>query len=613
MAFQASRACRFGLGWQGSGHKPREGLVPLERTLAVILAADVASYSRLVAADEEGTLATLHTYRVTIADLVAEHHGRIFGEAGDSVIVEFHSAVQAVRAAVAIQRALHRRNADLPPERRLELRVGINLGDVVAEDENLLGDGVNVAARLQEVALPGDICISGALRDQIEGKLEFPFISLGDQRLKNIPRAVAVHRVDWRREEATGRGTLSVPLSLPEKPSIAVLPFVNMSGDPEQEYFADGLTEDIITALSLYRWFFVIARNSSFAYKGKAVDAKQIGRDLGVRYIVEGSVRRSGTRIRVTGQLIEADTGVHLWAQRYDREFADIFAIQDELTQNVVGAIEPEIMIGESRRASLRGTQNLDAYESHMRGTWLHHVQDTPERFAEAIQWHRRATALDPDFSRAHMMLARTIYARCFSGFSDDIAADCVELCAAAERAMVLDHRDPYAHYAMCLAHLAQQRPVAAVAEAQRAIDLNPNMALAHMALGWARIFVGHFPEALDPLHTALRLSPHDPLAYLFFNRIALAHYQLGDYEEALRCGQRALALRRAYFNLLVVLASLGQLNRDDGVRQLVREAEGAAPGDLPGYWRIFAAYAQKDHHAHFIDGLRKSGLSIGL
>lgn len=584
----------------------------MERKLAVILAADVAGYSRLVAADEEGTLATLHTYRVTIADLVAEHDGRIFGAAGDSVVVEFHSAVQGVRAAVAVQRALHRRNADLPPERRLELRIGINLGDVVTEDENLLGDGVNVAARLQELALPGDICISGAVREQIEGKLEFPISSLGDRRLKNIPRAVAVHRVDWRRGDAAGPDALGT-LLLPDKPSIAVLPFINMSGDPEQEFFADGLTEDIITALSLYRWFFVIARNSSFAYKGRAVDAKQIGRDLGVRYIVEGSVRRSGTRIRVTGQLIEADTGVHLWAQRYDRELADIFAIQDELTQNVVGAIEPEIMIGESRRASLRGTQNLDAYESHMRGTWLHHIQDTPERFAEAIGWHRRAITLDPNFSRAYMMLARTIYARCFAGFSDDIATDCAELCAAAENAMVLDNRDPYAHYVMCLAHLAQQRAALAVAEAQRAIDLNPNMALAHMALGWARIFIGNFPEALDPLHTALRLSPHDPLAYLFFNRIALAHYQVGDYDEALRNGQHALGLRRAYFNLLVVLASLGQLGRDDGVRQLVAEAERTAPKDLPGYWRFFAAFSQREHHAHFMDGLRKSGLSIGL
>ncbi len=590
---------------------PREGAVPVERTLAVILAADVASYSRLVAADEEGTLATLHTYLVTVADLIAEHHGRIFSSAGDSVVAEFHSAVQGVRAAVAIQRALHRRNADLAPERRLELRVGINLGDVVAEDDNLLGDGVNVAARLQEMALPEDICISGALREQIEGKLDFPLVPLGERRMKNIPRPVPVHRVDWQNEDPVDAQVLSRPLSLPDKPSIAVLPFVNMSGDPEQEFFADGLTEDIITALSLYRWFFVIARNSSFAYKGRALDVKQIGRDLGVRYIVEGSVRRAGSRIRVTGQLIEADTGVHLWAQRYDREFADIFAIQDELTQNVVGAIEPEIMIGESRRALLRGTQNLDAYESLMRGTWLHNKQDTPQTFNEAIRLDRRAIALDPGFSRAHMMLARAIYARCFFGFSDDYARDIAELCAAADLAVELDQRDPYAHYAVCLARFAQHRAAAAVGAAQRAIDLNPNFALAHMALGWSRIFVGHFQEALDPLRTAQRLSPHDPLTYLFLNRIALAQYHLGHYEEALQGAERALSLRKGYFNLVVKLACLGQLGVKEGLRQLVAEAVDAAPADLGGYWWIFAAYAEDDHRKHFMEGLRKAGLAF--
>jgi len=582
----------------------------LERKLAVILAADVAGYSRLVAADEEGALATLATYSATISRLVNEHGGRIFGAAGDSLVAEFQSAVQAVRAAVAIQRNLERRNADLAPERRMQFRIGLNLGDVVVDGGNLLGDGVNVAARLQQVAQPTDICISGALHEQIVGKLEFPVHRLGDRALKNIPRPVLVHRVDWH-EDPMKPDLSGMPLALPDKPSIAVLPFVNMSGDPEQDFFADGLTEDIITALSLYRWFFVIARNSSFAYKGRAVDVKQIGRDLGVRYIVEGSVRRAGSRVRVTGQLIEAETGVHLWAQRYEREFADLFAIQDEITQHVVAAIEPEILIGENRRALLRGSDNLDAYECHMRGTLLHNAQDSAAHFNEAVEWQRRAIALDPDFGRAHMMLARSLFARCYFGFSDDIDRDSAEMQAEAARAVVLEDHDPYCHYVMCLANFAAQRPHAAVAEAQQAIDLNPNFALAHMALGWARIYVGRFTEALGPLHTALRLSPHDPLTYLFFSRIAIAHYHLGNYDEALHHAERALLLRRTYFSLVVVITCLGQLGRIEEARKLFPEVIANAPSDIPRYWRFFTAYANPADHAHFNDGLVKAGLPI--
>ncbi|WVT75068.1 tetratricopeptide repeat protein [Sinorhizobium chiapasense] len=582
----------------------------MERKLAVILAADVAGYSRLVAADEEGALATLATYSATISSLVNEHGGRIFGAAGDSLVAEFQSAVQAVRAAVAIQRNLERRNADLAPERRMQFRIGLNLGDVVVDGGNLLGDGVNVAARLQQVAQPTDICISGALHEQIVGKLEFPVHRLGDRALKNIPRPVLVHRVDWH-EDPMKPDLSGMPLALPDKPSIAVLPFVNMSGDPEQDFFADGLTEDIITALSLYRWFFVIARNSSFAYKGRAVDVKQIGRDLGVRYIVEGSVRRAGSRVRVTGQLIEAETGIHLWAQRYEREFADLFAIQDEITQHVVAAIEPEILIGENRRALLRGSDNLDAYECHMRGTLLHNAQDSAAHFNEAVEWQRRAIALDPDFGRAHMMLARSLFARCYFGFSDDIDRDSAEMQAEAARAVVLEDHDPYCHYVMCLANFAAQRPHAAVAEAQQAIDLNPNFALAHMALGWARIYVGRFTEALEPLHTALRLSPHDPLTYLFFSRIALAHYHLGNYDEALHHAERALLLRRTYFSLVVVITCLGQLGRIEEARKLFPEVIANAPSDVPRYWRFFTAYADPADHAHFNDGLVKAGLPI--
>src|SRR5512133_34131 len=379
---------------------------PIRRRLAAILAADVAGYSRLMALDEETTLRTLDAYRRTISDLIDEHAGRVFGSAGDSLVAEFNSSVQAVRAAVAIQRSLDRRNTDLPPDRRMNFRIGINVGDVMADGENLFGDGVNVAARIESVAEPGGICISGAVRDQIEGKLRFKLTPKGERSLKNIPRPVPVFSVNWRPGDPVSAGVLGGSLALPDKPSIAVLPFANISGDPEQEYFADGITEDIITALSHHRWFFVIARNSTFVYKGRAVDVKQVARELGVRYILEGSVRRAGQRVRITGQLVEAESGNHLWAERFDRDMADIFAIQDEITQSVVAAIEPEMLLMEGRRAFRKSVGNLDAFDCCMRAMW-HFSQITPENQDEAANLARKAISLDPSYAQGHMVLAR--------------------------------------------------------------------------------------------------------------------------------------------------------------------------------------------------------------
>jgi TolB-like protein len=380
-----------------------------------------------------------------------------------------------------------------------------------------------------------------------------------------------------------------------------------MSGDPEQEFFADGLTEDIVTALSHYRWFFVIARNSSFAYKGRSIDVKQIARELGVRYILEGSVRKAGGRVRVTGQLIEAETGAHLWAERYDRDVADIFAIQDELAQQVVGAIEPEILMGEGRRALQKPTGNLDAYECCMRGMW-HHDQSTAEHLAEAIRWHRQALALDPGFGRAHMALARALWGRCLFGYSDDIGRDIDELRREADRAMAIDDRDPYAHYAMFGCHLLSGRHQMALAAAQRAIDLNPNFALGHHALGLTRIVIGHFAEALEPLHTAMRLSPHDPRAYLFLSRLALAQYHLGNYEEAAQYAERALASRRAHFILITLLASLGQLGRTEEARALLPEIAATESADPTRYWEVVLPYADPTHREQLVVRLRKAG-----
>jgi TolB-like protein/class 3 adenylate cyclase len=583
-----------------------------QRRLAAIFAADVAGYSRMVAHDEEGTLRTLGLYRTIISDLIAEHDGRVFSAAGDSVLAEFASAVQSVRAGVAIQRALQRRNADLPTTQRMEFRVGINLGDVVADGGDLLGDGINVAARLQEVAPPAGICLSGALREQTEGKLTFPLVALGPQTLKNIPRPVTVYRVDWEADGATAAGMLGgAAPSLPDKPSIAVLPFSNMSGDPDQEYFADGITEDIITALSHYRWFFVIARNSTFAYKKQpGVDVKQVGRELGVRYVLEGSVRKAGNRIRATAQLVEAETGNHVWAERFDRDLADIFALQDEITQSVVGAVEPEMQIVEGRRATRKSAGNLDAFDCWMRGVWhFHHLSDA-EQHREAETWYRRAIEIDPRFSPAHMSLARVLNHRIWWGWSTDIEQDLANGYAEATRAIALDDRDPYAHYALSLLSMLKRQHGQSLAEAQRSIDLSPNFSLGYFALGWVRIYLGNFDEAIDSLLRCLRLSPNDQQAGGFLGHLALAQYHCRHYEEAMRDIERARRRRRIPFLMRTLLATLGQLGRTDEAAIVRAELAQFDPPNAAHFWKAISPYTDPAHHAHLRDGLRKAGMT---
>jgi adenylate cyclase len=579
----------------------------MERKLAAILAADVAGYSRMMAENEEMTLRTLGTYRGTISDIVSEHGGRIFGTAGDSVVVEFASTVQAVRAAVAIQRALQRRNADLPERQRMEFRIGINVGDVVVDGDDLLGDGINVAARLQSVAQPGGICVSGAVREQIDGKLNLPATALGERTLKNIPRPVQIYAIDWRADDSGTMSVLGGALQRPDKPSIAVLPFVNMSGDPEQEYFADGITEDIITALSHHRWFFVIARNSSFTYKGKPTDVKVVSRELGVRYVLEGSIRKSGNRVRATGQLIDAESGAHLWAERYDRDLADIFALQDEITQNVVAAIEPEMLMVEGRRAARKPAASLDAFDCYMRGIWHFH-QFGPEDSQQAEVWLRKAIALDPDLAQAHIFLARALNNRVWWAWSRDIERDMADAYAAASRAVVLDDRDPYGHYAMFWVSVARREYEKALSEVQRAIDLSPNFALGYFALGLIRIYIGHFAEATDPLLRAIRLTPNDPQIGAFLGHLALAQYHLGNYEEAVHYAQRAVQVRSFPFIRRTLLASLGQLGRSDEARAVRAELEQIKPANADLYWELTTPYANPAHRAHLVEGLRKAG-----
>jgi len=372
----------------------------VERRLAAILAADVAGYSRLMGTDEEGTLARLKGIRREVADpKIKEHHGRIVKTTGDGLLLEFASVVDAVRCAVEVQREMAERNADVPPDRRIQLRMGLNVGDIIKDGRDIYGDGVNVAARLEALAEPGGICVSRVVRDQVRDKLAFSFEDMGDQQVKNIARAVRVHRIVLGERPASPEpapGTLTkLPLALPDKPSIAVLPFQNMSGDPEQEYFADGMVEEIITALSRIRWLFVIARNSSFTYKSQAVEVKQVGRELGVRYVLEGSVRKAGDRVRITAQLIDAVNSAHLWADRFDGSLEDIFELQDQVALNVAGVIEPALQAAEIRRSAARPTNDLTAYDLYLRAIGpIRSGERGKERYLQGLDFVKQSNGI---------------------------------------------------------------------------------------------------------------------------------------------------------------------------------------------------------------------------
>jgi adenylate cyclase len=548
------------------------------RKLAAILAADVAGYSRLTGLDEEGTLKRLRKHRRELINpAVALHRGRVVKTTGDGILIEFPSVVDAVRCALDVQRGMDGRNADMPTEQRIEFRVGINLGDVVVEGDDLLGDGVNVAARLEGIAEPGGICISEAAYHQIRDKLDLNFEDAGEQQLKNIARPVRTYRL---RLDSTAKPKPALPL--PEKPSIAVLPFQNMSGDPEQEYFADGITEDIVTALSRFRWFFVIARNSSFAYKGRSVDVKQAARDLGVRYVLEGSVRRSGKRIRITAQLIDAITGTHIWAERYDRDLTDIFDVQDEITERVAGAIEPELLKTEGLAAISR-TENLSAWDLVRQGMWNFH-QVTRETHLRARELFRQAIALDPNLPEAHIWLARVSAGVGAYGWTEDPKSDLREGTQAALRAVQLDERNPYSHYALAIISVFSGELEQAVRAAEKAIELSPSFALGHLVLGMARLFSGRPESAIEPLEHGIRLSPFDPQNFVWFQVLSLAEYFGGNREAALQAALRALKVRPSWRPTLEIVALChAALDRMYEARMLVDQLRRLEkpPGDV--------------------------------
>jgi len=582
----------------------------VERRLTAILAADVAGYSRLMAADEEGTLAALKTLRREVADpKIKEHRGRIVNTTGDGLLSEFASVVDAVRCAVEVQSEIAARNADVQAERRIDFRIGINLGDIMIDENDIFGDGVNVAARLEALADPGGICVSRVVRDQVRDKLAVPFEDMGEQQVKNIARPVRAYRVVLT--AMAGRASTpseATPPPLLDRPSIAVLPFHNLGGDPEQEYFVDGITEDIITALSKWRWFLVIARNSTFAYKGKSVDLKEVGRELGVRYVLEGSMRRAGERMRISGQLINIATGTHLWAERYDRDLTDIFAVQDDITSRVAAAIEPALSRAEIQRVIAKRPEHMGAWDYCQRGFWHVHKGARTDGIA-AYGLFRQALALDPNLADAHVGLARALIVQWDYGSVEDFAPFVRQARDSALQALAFDSENPQTQYVLAQTSLWAGDARAAIAHASRAIELNENFALGHFYLGIALSLDGRHEEALEAIETGWRLSPRDPRASTWLANKARVFYHLRRYEEAVETALSARHIRPHAYGFLVLVASYAQLGRNEEARSALADMR-ALPGASEKTTRWYLdRYSDPVAREHMGDGLRKAGL----
>jgi TolB-like protein/class 3 adenylate cyclase len=509
------------------------------RRLAAILAADIAGYSALMGADEARTVRDLKGHQAVVLPMVGEFGGRIIDTAGDGILAEFPSVVNAVKCAVAIQSKMAERNRGIEPEHRMQFRIGINIGDVVFDEARIYGDGINVAARLEGIAEPGGICISRKVYEEIDGKLDIAWEDAGEQNLKNIARPVRVYRSKLAR--------VAPGPSVPDKPSIAVLPFNNMSGDPEQEYFADGMAEEILTALSKCKSLFVIARNSSFIYKGRAVDVRQIGRELGVRYVLEGSVRRSGLRLRFAAQLIEADAGSHIWADRFDGELTDVFDLQDRITESVVAAIEPNLQDAEIERLRAKPTNNLDAYDLLLRAQQLEY-EYTAESLLEAIKCSMDAVRIDPGYAPAMALAAYCYGERRFQGWTKDVAFETNEGLRLARRSIELSRDDANVLWMAALAIWQIGSDIHQAKElAHRSLLLNPNSAIACTIAGWVEAYSGNFDKGLELLRRSQRLSPRDPRSWFNSAGMALAFLGKGEFEDGATWAKKALSQNPQY------------------------------------------------------------------
>ena len=578
----------------------------VERKLAAILAADVAGYSRLMGADEEGTLARLKAHRKELIDPeIAEHRGRVVKTTGDGILIEFPSVVDAVRCAVQMQQRMDSRNAEIPAERQIRFRIGINLGDIIIDGDDIHGDGVNLAARLEGLAEPGGICVSDDAYRQVRDKLDYRFEDLGERRLKNIARPMRVYGVSALNEPAKEKQALA----LPDKPSIAVLPFTNLSGDPEQEYFADGVAEDIITALAKFHSFLVIARNSSFTYKGRAIDVKEVARDLGVRYVVEGSVRKAGRRVRVTAQLIDVESSSHVWAERYDRELEDIFLVQDEITQSIAAAIGPEFESAEIKRASRPGRRDLTVWDLVMQARW-HLGQYSKTGSVKAQELLLQAVNLDDRNAQAHALLAMTHWMQAIYRWSESVSQSSERALQAARRAVSLDDSDANTQTALGMALALHQQNDQAVDVLSRAVRLNPNLAAAHGWLGIVYTYACDFEQAGRAAKEAMRLSPRDldkPFWMAAFSFAALAAHR---YDEVIEITTTMLRDKPDLPTALRHRASaLAWLGRTDEAHQVIDRLLKVAPETSIHQLRAVFTLGNPAVEEHWLEGLRKAGM----
>jgi TolB-like protein/class 3 adenylate cyclase len=570
------------------------------RRLAAILAADVAGYSRLMGADEEGTHERLKALRRELLDpKIAEHHGRIVKTTGDGMLVEFASVVDAVRCAVAVQQAMPEWNAGVAADNRIEFRIGINLGDVIVEGDDLYGDGVNIAARIEALSDAGGVFVSNTVHDHVRDRLPFVFEDLGEQQLKNITRPVQVYRV---RDAGTAARRQSAPpaLPLPDTPSIAVLPFINMSGDPEQEYFADGMVEEIITALSRIRWLFVIARNSSFSYKGQTIDVKQVGSELGVRYVLEGSVRKAGVHVRITAQLIDTTNGAHLWADRFDGALEDVFDLQDKVASSVAGVIEPALQAAETARSSGRPTHDLTAYDLYLRAYAM--FRSSARQAPEALRIMEQAIARDPRYGPALAWAAFCCLRLLFDNRSEDPAADRRKGTDFARRALEVAGDDPgvLANAASALAYFGEDINTM-MALVDRALALNPNFAHGWHVSGVLRLWAGQPDIAIEHVNAALRLSPRARVGSSL-GAIGAAHFVARRFDEAvpklLLAIQDDPSFSHPYQFLAACYAHMGRLV---DAREIVERLRAITRVVIPD-----ASYLRNaEHRELFLSGLR--------
>jgi adenylate cyclase len=576
-----------------------------KRKLSAILSADVKGYSRLMGEDELGTVRTLEAYREMIAEVIRSYGGRVVDSPGDNLLAEFASVVDAVESAVEIQKELRAKNEDFPEKRRMEFRIGINLGDVIEEGERIYGDGVNIAARLESLAEGGGICISGTAFDQVETKLRIDFEYLGEQVVKNIKKPVRVYRV--KMESRVLDDDLGQELSLPDEPSIAILPFDNMSGDPKQEYFSDGITEEIITALSKTPKLLVIARNSTFTYKGKPVKVQEVGKELGVRYVLEGSVRKVGKMVRITAQLVDAKTGNHLWAERYDRKLKDIFAIQDEVTMEVMTALQVKLTEGEQARLLAKDTENLEAYLKFWQG--VEHVRRGDKdgnRLAKPLL--EEVITLEPEWAAGYVGLGFMHLMDVWYRWSDSPLQSIQEGFRLAQEALALDESNSGAHALLGQFYTLTRQHEKAIEEGERAITLNPNSSQDIFLLAVSLVYAGRPKEASSSLERAMRLNPFPPPMYLLF--LGHANRMLGRYEEAMSAYKKAIHIEPTLlFGHVGLAATYVLLDRKEEAFAEAAEVLRIDPKFSLEYFAGIVPYKNKADTELYVDALRKAGL----